>query len=355
MTGTSLDGLDMAAVRIAGEGLGMRCEVLGVESALLGELGGPLRALASGVAMPAFEIAELALRFGQLHAETAKALAHSVGGCDLCSAHGQTICHAPPVSWQLLNPWPIARALGCPVVTDLRGADLANGGQGAPLTPIADWVLFRDPSEDRAIVNLGGFCNCTLLPAGCGVEAVRGFDVCACNQVIDAAARAGIGAPYDGGGTAALNGSIHDAALNELVGALNAQSEAERSLGTGDEAWRWVEHWRPKLIGDDLCATAVAGVACVIAHALSRMEFGANSKVALAGGGAHNAALAQEIRARSKHTIDTTEQMGVHPDAREAVCFAVLGALCQDGVEIALQSVTGAGSSMLAGSWINNP
>ena len=354
MTGTSLDGLDMAAVRVEGEGLGMRCEVIGVESAPLGDLNGPLRALASGVAMPAFEIAELALRFGELHAQTALALKQAVGGCDLCCAHGQTICHKPPVSWQLLNPWPIARELGCPVVTDLRGADLVCDGQGAPVTSIADWVLFRDANEDRVIVNLGGFCNCTLLPAGGGADTVLGFDVCACNQVIDAAARAGIGAPYDGGGTAALNGSIDESAMAELAGVLKGQAEAGRSLGTGDEAWRWVEHRRPKLIGDDLCATAAAGVASVIVQALERMELDTSSLIALAGGGVHNAALVQAIRSHSKRRVETTESIGVNPDAREAACFAVLGALCQDGVEISLPGVTGAQSRMLSGSWINN-
>ena len=354
MTGTSLDGLDMAAVRIEGEGLDMRCEVIGFESAPLGDLSGPLRALASGVAMPAFEIAELALRFGELHAQTALVLKRAVGGCDLCCAHGQTICHKPPVSWQLLNPWPIAKKLGCAVVTDLRGADLACDGQGAPVTPIADWVLFRDADEDRLIVNLGGFCNCTLLLAGGGADTVRGFDVCACNQVIDAAARTGIGAPYDGGGTAALNGSIDESALADLTKALIGQAEAGRSLGTGDEAWRWVEHWRPKLIGDDLCATAAAGVAGVIVQAIDRMELGEDSLIAMAGGGVHNAALVQAIRSRSQHRIETTEAIRVQPDAREAACFAVLGALCQDGVEITLPGVTGAKSRMLSGSWINN-
>jgi anhydro-N-acetylmuramic acid kinase len=111
MTGTSLDGLDMAAVRIEGSGLRMRCEVMGYESASLDDLAGPLRALASGVAMPAMEIARIALRFGELHAEVGLGLKQQFGGCDLCSAHGQTICHDPPMSWQLLNAWPIANAL----------------------------------------------------------------------------------------------------------------------------------------------------------------------------------------------------------------------------------------------------
>lgn len=353
MTGTSLDGLDMAAVRVAGRGLAMECEVIGSESASLGDLAGPLRALASGVAMPALEIARLALRFGELHAQTAILLSDHAGGCDLCCAHGQTIVHEPPVSWQLLNPWPIAQALSCPVVTDLRGADLVSGGQGAPITPIADWVLFRDPHEDRVIVNLGGFCNCTLLRAGGAPDSITGYDVCACNQVIDAAARAGIKAPYDGGGTAALNGSIDDAALNELAEALGAQAGASRSLGSGDEARHWIERWRSRLVGDDLCATAVAGVARTIAGALARMEISGSGTIAIAGGGVHNAALVRSIRAQAKAPVVTTDQFGVDPGAREAVCFAVLGALAADGVPITLPSVTGGETTPRPGAWIN--
>ena len=357
MTGTSLDGMDLAAVRIMGSGLSMRCEVVGFESAPLGDLAGPLRALASGVGMPALEIAQLALRFGELHAQTALILKQRVGGCDLCCAHGQTVVHEPPVSWQLLNPWPIARALQCQVVTDLRGADLACGGQGAPITPIADWALFRDADEDRVIVNLGGFCNCTLLPANGAPDSVTGFDVCACNQVIDAAARAGIKAPYDGGGTAALNGSIDGAALEELTEALAGQSAQRRSLGSGDEVWHWVEHWRPKLIGDDLCATAVAGVARTIAGSIERLGMARSGIVALAGGGVHNAALVRSIQSRLKHRVETTEVFGVDPGAREAACFAVLGALCCDGVEIVLPGVTGGHcggqGGVRSGAWIN--
>lgn len=349
MTGTSLDGLDMVAVRILGEGLEMTCEALGAESAPLGDLAGPLRALASGVAMPAHEIASLALRFGELHAQVAALLSQHVNGCDLCCAHGQTITHDPPVSWQLLNPWPIAEALDCPVVTDLRGADLACGGQGAPITPLADWVLFRDASEDRVIVNLGGFCNCTRLPAGGDPDSVEGFDVCACNQVIDAAARAGIDAPYDGGGTAALNGTINSAALEELLEALGRQSEAGRSLGTGDEAKHWIEHWRNRLIGDDLCATSVEGVARTIVGAV-----GASSSVYLAGGGVHNAALVRSLQRHLGREVGTTESIGVPPESREAACFAILGALASDGVQITLPSVTGASGSLRAGVWINN-
>jgi len=351
MTGTSLDALDIAAVRVRGAGLSVRCELIGFASRPLGDLKGPLRALASGLAMPAHEIAAIALRLGDLHAQAALELKDRIGGCDLCCPHGQTVVHDPPLSWQLLNPWPIATALRCPVVTDLRSADLATGGQGAPITPLADWVLFRSVDEHRVIVNLGGFCNITSLPPGGGLDAVRGWDVCACNQVIDAAARAVLDAPYDGGGTAALNGSVHQAALAELMDALVGQAEDKRSLGTGDEASHWVERWAPRLVGDDLCATVVKGVGLTIAASIQRSH--GCARVFLAGGGIHNAALVRALRSKLGNEVRSTANLGVESDAREAACFAVLGALCADGVEIAMPAVTGGTGGFLSGSWIN--
>src|SRR6185436_14618647 len=143
------------------------------------------------------EIADAALALGELHA---RAVAKAAAGCrlDLIAAHGQTVFHAPPLSWQMLNPWPLVRDLQTSVVFDLRGADLAHGGQGAPITPLADWVLFRSNSRTRAVVNLGGFCNLTLLPPG-RPDMVRGFDVCACNQLLDHIARGILQRPFDEG------------------------------------------------------------------------------------------------------------------------------------------------------------
>jgi 1,6-anhydro-N-acetylmuramate kinase len=155
---------------------------------------------------------------------------------DLVAVHGQTVFHAPPVSWQLLSAAPIAHALRVPVVFDLRAADLACGGQGAPITPIADFVLFRDEEENRAVVNLGGFCNVTLLERGSSLELsrVRARDVCACNQVLDAVARACLGRAFDEGGSRAASGRV-DAGSYASCSRSSRHSRARRSLGTGDE------------------------------------------------------------------------------------------------------------------------
>ena len=189
MTGTSIDALDAALVELRGSGLGLRVSVRATASWALGPLGDDLRRAASGQPAPAGFFASLSRRFGEFHAERLGAWLDALSGApDLVCVHGQTVFHAPPDSWQLIDASPIVRRVGAPTVFDLRRADLSCGGQGAPITPIADWVLFRDDRSARAVVNLGGFCNITRLGAGGGPETVRGSDVCACNQVLDAIA-----------------------------------------------------------------------------------------------------------------------------------------------------------------------
>lgn len=351
MTGTSIDALDAALVRLSGIGMTMRAEVLACVSRPLGRIGDELRRLASGDAMSARAIAELTLRFGELHAEAVSELRRPVGTLDFVCVHGQTVAHAPPTSWQLINPWPIARAAGCPVVSDLRGADLAAGGQGAPITPIADWILFRDESEPRAVVNLGGFCNMTLLPAQGTLDDVRGMDVCACNHVLDEVARRGLGSAYDEGGSAALRGTVHAEATESLIEMLTLQRGTGRSLGSGDETWSWINHWCGRISGDDLAASATSGVGKVIGRAVP-----SGACVVAGGGGVLNAALMQAIGNTVGRPAWRTDDLGIPATHREAVEFAVLGGLCADGVAITLPRVTGVTApSPIAGSWTNLP
>lgn len=357
MTGTSIDGIDAAAVRIDGHGLRARAAVTHHEHASLGDLAITLRALASGERMTASEIAAASLALGQVHAELASRVAAQSGPPDFAAAHGQTVFHAPPRSWQLLNPAPIAAALRRPVVYDLRAADLAAGGQGAPITPMADFIFFRDEAHPRAVVNLGGFCNVTLLPPRQGradeawLSAVRGADVCACNHVLDAAARRALGKPYDESGAAAMRGASSEPAVRELAQSLEAQSRAGRSLGSGDEALAWVERHADRLSGADLLASAAKAVGESIARALTPF---APALVLVAGGGAHNRALLGHVaRAVGAH-VSPTDEYGVPVGAREAASMAVLGALCADGVPITLPAVTGvADPAPLAGAWIH--
>lgn len=345
MSGTSLDGLDGALVRIEGEGLGIRASFVRGGSVGLGACAEALRRLAGGEAVTAREIVQSVHDFSILHAELARRLLEG-GRADLIVAHGQTVLHDPPLSWQAIDPAVIACATGSPVLSDLRGADLASGGQGAPITPLADFVFFAGESP-LAVVNLGGFANATLLgPRASGIESVKGFDICACNHVLDGVARAALARPFDEGGAEAIKGVPDPEASAELSRVLIAQAEAGRSLGTGDEASEWIERRQGSLSPSDLCATATTAVGGVIASRLA----GA-SRVLLAGGGVRNRALFEAIgRSLPGATVETTDSAGLPATYREAASMAVLGALSVDGMPITLANVTGCKTRSQAGS-----
>lgn len=347
MTGTSLDGLDAVLVEAEGTGLNMRVRAIAHAEADLGELKDDLRAVAAGSPTSAGDFARIALRLGELHAMAIEGLVEREGvRLAACALPGQTVFHRPPNSLQLINPWPVALRLGCPVLHDLRGADIAAGGQGAPITPIADWVLFRSESEDRAIVNLGGYCNVTTLPAGSPPPSVRGFDVCACNQVLDACARSVLGRPFDTDGRAARAGTPDESATAELSHMLQAQASAGRSLGTGDECTGWVEQHAP-LAPSDLMASAAWAVGTVVGERLADL-----GNPILAGGGSRNRALVAAIE-RVAGPCKTTADHGVDVQHREAGCIAVLGLLALDGVRYTLHGATGRAVDLSAeGSWI---
>jgi 1,6-anhydro-N-acetylmuramate kinase len=396
MTGTSIDSIDAALVEITGRGLEMTARFLRGAAAPLGKLAPRLRRLADQEPMTAGDIAALSRDFSLAHLPVLREVLRN-DRPDLICIHGQTVFHRPPASWQLLTPTVVAHELKTPMVYDLRAADLAAGGQGAPVTPIADWIFFRDHFDRRtlqpiAVVNLGGFCNLTMLPdpertmvdepgedfvevtidLGSGAKSIesgveepifkplherdlareqsmiRGLDVCACNQLLDAIARALLHAPYDAGGSRAMKGNVHADALTDLGGALAAQSGSGRSLGTGDESGGWISRWRARAPADDLAATACEAIAQAVARATRGC-----SPILLAGGGVHNAALVGAIESCAPGKVERTDARGLPASYREAACFAVLGALCQDRVPITLPRVTHAPApAPISGSWI---
>jgi len=334
MTGTSIDGIDAALVRISGRGLSMKVKLLHHAHRSLGRCGTPLRALANDSPLRAAEITRAARDLADRHVD---AISKVIQGrrIQLICVHGQTVFHAPPLSWQLINPAPIAAAFGVPVVHDLRSADIAAGGQGAPLTPLADFMMFRAP-KPRAIVNLGGFCNITVLPASHkNPEDIRGMDVCVCNLLLDRIASELLHVPFDRGGKIAARGSVHDECRKALSRFLSKQSRSGRSLGSGDECSEWISAFCRRVKPEDMLATATH-------HRC--------------GGGAKNRSVVRAIQRHAERSmVRTADEIGVSVEAREAACFAILGALAQDGVPISLQHVTGVKKAPRSGSFMVAP
>lgn len=385
MTGTSLDGLDVALVTTRGVGLDLEP----VEIELAGESFGAevdrMRDFAAGAALTASEIADLAAEMGRRHAALIAGRWPELQP-DLVVLHGQTVTHRPPRSWQLVDPWPVAATLRCPVVFDLRSADLAARGRGAPITPLADAILYRRrrrAGTTTVVINLGGFANATLLP-GLDPQAAHGFDCCPCNHLLDAASRTVLDRPYDDGGRVAAAGRPDPAAADALRTIAGRLAVEGRSGGDGDEhrdhaiavARRIAESHGPA----DALATIVEAVAGSVIDAIDRTldartrAIGGTdgtdgtetpkvpvADIVLAGGGVRNEALVAALRRHATMlgpaiTMHPDEIDGVSPIAREAAAMAILGLLAADGVAITTIRSTGRSPEVLpAGCWVHPP
>lgn len=345
-----MDAIDAALIAVQGSGLKLRIEVLACASSSLRSLRKLIAPLAAGGAAYAAEYSALALKLAQAHLPVIRKVLGRRKP-NLIALHGQTIYHAPPSSWQILNPHPIAQCFGSPVLFDLRGADLAAGGQGAPITPLADWVLLRHPREHRIVINLGGFANYTALPPGGsgGIGKITGGDLCVCNQLLDTVAARHLKKPFDRNGSAASRGLIITSLYRMLMRLLDRQSRSGRSLGSGDQIVACLPRPGSTFEGPDIAATCCAAIGHTIGRSLKSAD-----RVILAGGGAFNRTLVAEIARHFPGAVNTADDLGLPIQYREAIEMAVLGVLCADRVPITLPRVTHRRpGNLLSGCWIH--
>jgi anhydro-N-acetylmuramic acid kinase len=364
MSGTSADGVDAAACRLIPAGNGGR---LGWE--LLGtffhpypvELAGRLRRPATLVAP---EIAALDFEIGERFAEAAAAAARVAGiplreFC-LIGSHGQTLWHDPrgelgghPATLQIGEPAVIAERTGLPVWADFRPADVAAGGEGAPLVPYVDWLLFARDDVWTVCLNLGGIANVTLLPPGAGPETVRAFDTGPGNMVLDRLAEVLLGELRDEGGRRAAAGRpseerVRDALADPYFTRLAPKSTGRERFGTG-----WVERQFGPLeglsgpeIGERLASAVgitVESVARAIEGSCGTPPVPPGAEIIVGGGGRRNRALMAELARRlaPRHVV-AVDEIGLDGDHKEAVAFAILAYESALGRAVNLPSATGA-------------
>ena len=332
ISGTSADGIDAALVRFDGDDAQARCELLlGRTLPWEPELRARLLALGQGGECGSLdELGMLDVRVARAFADAALALLAEAGvGADAVRAigsHGQTVRHRPglqfPFTWQLGDGNVIAERTGITTVADFRRRDVAAGGHGAPLLPALHAALLHDPGESRAVLNLGGIANLTLLPRD---GAVRGFDSGPANALLDAWCERHSGAAFDANGAFAASGNVEPALLARLLAEPWFAQPPPKSSGREQFHLDWL---LPQLRGDeapaDVQATLLALTAASVADALEATQ-PATTRLLVCGGGVHNPRLLQAIAARlPRLVLESTAAHGVDPDCVEAMGFAWL-------------------------------
>jgi anhydro-N-acetylmuramic acid kinase len=305
--------------------------------------------------MPLEAYGQLDVEAGECFARCANALLVEAGiaAADVAAigSHGQTVCHRPrgkhPFTLQIGDPSVIAERTGITTVADFRRADVAAGGQGAPLLPALHAALFTDRGISRAVLNLGGIANLTLLQPG---RAVIGFDTGPANCLLDAWSARHLGAARDEGGAWAASGHVDGALLARWL--TDPYFALAPPKSTGREVFNldWLDARLPPGIAPvDVQATLLAFSARSIAAAL-RAHAADVGEVYACGGGVHNAALMDDLRqALPGVRVATTAALGLDPDFVEAVGFAWLARARLRGEPGNLPSVTGARGPRLLG------
>ena len=366
MSGTSLDGVDAAVVRLEGSGTNVAVETLGFVGR---PYGAPLReALAACGEKATSDVwlgSQLHARLGVHFAAAVRSALEDAGleaaDLDLVGSHGQTVHHVPRAvevaevatrsTLQIGCPAEIAVALDVPVISDFRSADLALGGQAAPLAPYIDGAVFTHSSETRVLLNLGGIANLTVIPPG-GPPRLA-FDTGPANMVTDALALRLTGKPFDADGALAAQGPPDEPLLADVLEAPFFLAPPPKSTGREDFGTPFVEWMVGRGPRDpaDLMATATAFTARSVADAIRRFVDPIPDRVIASGGGVHNPTLMRMLaEALGPIPLETTAGYGLDPAAKEASLFALLAHEWANGVRTGLPAVTGARQRAFQGS-----
>ncbi len=360
ISGTSADGIDAALVRFADSSARSPCELLlGRTYPWNAALRARLVALGQGGdARSLDELGTLDVQVAHAFADAALQLLRDAGidagAVTALGSHGQTVRHRPqgatldgtamqqrvPFTWQLGDGNLIAERSGIATVADFRRRDVAAGGQGAPLLPALHAALLQSHDEDRAVLNLGGIANLTLLPRN---GDVRGFDTGPANALLDAWCERHLGHGFDADGAFAASGVVDDALLARLREDPWFALPPPKSSGREQFHLDWLA---PRLRGDeraqDVQATLLELTAVSIAEAL-RASQPDTRRLIVCGGGVHNPLLLQRIAAQLPGiALESTGQHGLDPDFVEAMGFAWLARETLAGRPGNIPSVTGA-------------
>jgi anhydro-N-acetylmuramic acid kinase len=372
MSGTSVDGIDAAVVRLEGAPPSLTWEVLAHSHRVFApDLRAEIFACFRPETSSVDRLCRLNFALGRAFGDAALDAAHDAGlpmsAIDLIGSHGQTLWHEPPAdgepgsTLQLGEAAVIAEMTGVPVVSNFRTRDMAAGGQGAPLVPLADWLLLSHPTKVRVAQNIGGIANVTYLPPverRGGGESVIAFDTGPGNMLLDEAARlATDGAwDYDHEGALAAQGHVDESLLADWMAEPFFQLDPPRTtgrerFGTQRAAAYWSQARRRGLGPSDIVATLTALTARSIEQAYRKFLPVYPEEVIVSGGGALNHTLMAMLAERlSPARITTSGEYGLGIEAKEAVAFVVLAYETWHRRPGNLHAATGASRAVVLGS-----
>ncbi|UCD00195.1 MAG: anhydro-N-acetylmuramic acid kinase [Phycisphaerales bacterium] len=371
MSGTSADGIDAALVEITGRRVRLLVfEVFPYPNALrraILDLCRPESARLEDICHYNFVLGEV---FADAVVRLCTGSGIGPGSIDLIGSHGQTIHHNPQgkryaravirSTLQIGEPSVIAQRTGITTVADFRPGDMAVGGQGAPLVPYADYVLFSHSRRCRAVQNIGGIANVTFLPSGGKENDVIAFDTGPGNMIIDGMVRLFSRGKkhYDQNGVMSAQGTVDRKLLKEMLRHPFLRRRPPKSTGREEFGDEFVEHiyrlaCKRSLAGVDVVATVTAFTAETVACAYRRFLPSQPDELILCGGGAHNKTLVEMLQSKLPEVkMLSSEDFGVSIDAKEAVSFAILAWATIKGKANNVPSATGAAGPVILGKII---
>jgi anhydro-N-acetylmuramic acid kinase len=361
MSGTSLDGLDIALCRFSGHGLKTAFELLEFKTVdYTDDFKHEVRQVFSRKTVDLEKLCMLNEYIGSYHArlvnEALKAWATDKDTVDFIASHGQTIYHAPQrlhgqdkfpnSTLQIGDGDHIAVKTGILTISDFRQKHLAAGGEGAPLALYGDYILGSKRGEERILMNIGGISNFTYLPADGDGRKVMCSDIGPGNTLIDAASKKYFDRDYDRNSEIAFSGNVNNPLLNALLAHPFFEEQLPKTTGPELFNLTYLEKAQQAsetgtITAEDIIATLSAFTATVIAKAV--LQYGANAHLFISGGGGRNPFVVQQLEKMLPGTmIDKTDKLGIPADAKEAILFALLGneALCGNPIIIGKNPAT---------------
>ena len=373
MSGTSVDAVDAALVEIQGHGLGTQVELLAFHShPFETEIRDRIFELFQPETSRVDEICQMNFLIGEVFADAALSVIREAGlvveAVDLIGSHGQTVYHLPPQreaeyvpsTLQIGEPAVIAYRTGIPTVANFRVADVAAGGQGAPLVPYVDFLLFRQTDRTVALQNIGGISNVTLIPAGAGGPDVLASDTGPGNMIIDSVMEILTDGEerYDDAGRYAAQGRVSEPLLEEwmqhpFISARPPKTTGREAFGRQFAQQALAQARNQNLGRADLVATLTAFTARSIFDYYRRFLLPDYSvdEIYISGGGSHNLTLMGHLETLFRPIpVVSVDSIGVSGDAKEAIAFAVLANEAVHGHPTNLPQVTGASKRMVLGT-----